>query len=108
MEKQNNTTVAIHDDDDSKMRDDEEEEEEETHSHDSVLLNHTHFNVKQQLKITLKRKAITLFINLSELKSFIELNRIGFTKICKNLIKLVVIQLNKILLMNFTSIFSSI
>ena len=106
MEKQNNTTVAIHDDDDSE--DDEEEEEEETHSHDSVLLNHTHFNVKQQLKITLKRKAITLFINLSELKSFIELNRIGFTKICKNLIKLVVIQLNKILLMNFTSIFSSI
>ncbi|KAF6063150.1 SPX domain family protein [Candida albicans] len=84
LEKQNNTTVAIHDDDDSEDDDDdEEEEEEETHSHDSVLLNHTHFNVKQQLKITLKRKAITLFINLSELKSFIELNRIGFTKICK-------------------------
>ena len=82
MEKQNNTTVAIHDDDDSEDDDDEKKRKKKL----IVMiqyLNHTHFNVKQQLKITLKRKAITLFINLSELKSFIELNRIGFTKICK-------------------------
>ncbi|EGW35306.1 uncharacterized protein SPAPADRAFT_146408 [Spathaspora passalidarum NRRL Y-27907] len=62
---------------------DEDDDEEDAHSEDSVLLNHAHFNVKHQLKVTLKRKAILLFISLSELKSYIELNRVGFTKICK-------------------------
>ncbi|RLV96263.1 Inorganic phosphate transporter PHO87 [Spathaspora sp. JA1] len=68
---------------DEEYDDSDEDEEEDVHSDDSVLLSHDHFNVKHQLKVTLKRKAIALFISLSELKSYIELNRVGFTKICK-------------------------
>jgi phosphate transporter len=49
----------------------------------SALLPHLLFHVDQQVKITLKKKAVSVFIELSELKLYIELNRIGFTKICK-------------------------
>ncbi|CAI5757817.1 unnamed protein product [Candida verbasci] len=70
------------------VQEDDSEDDEDYHSQDSVLLNHTDFNVKTQLKVALKRKAVSLFINLSELKSFIELNRIGFTKICKKFDKI--------------------
>ncbi|KAL6453466.1 PHO87 Inorganic phosphate transporter PHO87 [Candida maltosa Xu316] len=80
LEKQAGTHINIHEDDSD---DDDDEDDDGAHSQDSVLLNHTDFNVKQQLKVTLKRKTVDLFIKLSELKSFIELNRIGFTKICK-------------------------
>ena len=79
LEKQSH----IHIDEDEDDDDDDDDDDEDNHSEDSVLLSHTDFNVKQQKKITLKKKSITLFINLSELKSFIELNRVGFTKICK-------------------------
>lgn len=63
---------------------DEDEDDDDHHSaSNSALLSQEDFDVKQQKKITLKRRSIHMFISLSELKSFIELNRIGFTKICK-------------------------
>ncbi|KAK6198725.1 phosphate permease [Scheffersomyces amazonensis] len=72
--------AADYDDEDE---DEEDDDDDDHHSDDSVLLSHHDFNVKQQLKITLKKKSVALFINISELKSFIELNKVGFTKICK-------------------------
>lgn len=67
--------------------DEEEDEDEDDDDHhsasNSALLTQEDFDVKQQKQITLKRRSIHMFISLSELKSFIELNRIGFTKICK-------------------------
>lgn len=64
--------------------DDDDDDDDDLHSaSNSGLLTHKDFNVKQQTLITLKQRSVHLFINLSELKSFIELNKIGFTKICK-------------------------
>lgn len=66
---------------------DEDDEDDEDHEQDrqsnSALLGHHDFDIKKQKQITLKQRSIHMFITLSELKSFIELNRIGFTKICK-------------------------
>lgn len=85
FEKQNGGVIEVErdSDDDDDEDDDDDDDDDETHSQNSALLNHTDFNVKQQKQITLKRKSISLFIALSELKSFIELNKIGFTKITK-------------------------
>lgn len=69
LEKQEGPEVYVNEEDSE-----DDDEEEIGASQDSVLLHHSDFNVKQQLKVTLKRRAITLFISLSELKSFIELN----------------------------------
>lgn len=69
------------------MEEDDDDEEEEEHDQDrqsnSALLGRLDFDIKRQKQITLKQRSIHMFITLSELKSFIELNRIGFTKICK-------------------------
>lgn len=62
---------------------DEDDDEDEEEVPNSVLLNHSDFDVKLQKKIALKKRSLLLFIELSELKSFIELNKNGFTKICK-------------------------
>lgn len=70
--------------DEEEEEEDEDEEDDDHHSSsNSALLSHEDFDIKQQKQITLKRRSIHMFISLSELKSFIELNRIGFTKICK-------------------------
>lgn len=71
--------VAIDEEED----DDDEDEDDHHSSTNSALLTKEDFDIKQQKQITLKQRSIHLFITLSELKSFIELNRIGFTKICK-------------------------
>lgn len=63
--------------------DDEDDEDDHHSASNSALLTKDDFDIKQQKQITLKQRSIHLFITLSELKSFIELNRIGFTKICK-------------------------
>lgn len=47
------------------------------------LDNSDSFNVLADLRITLKRRSVALFTLLSELKSYVELNRTGFTKILK-------------------------
>lgn len=76
LEKQNVEEDEYDDDDD-------DDEEEEHDRQNSVLLHHTDFDIRQQKKITLKKRSLELFIELSELKSFVELNKIAFTKICK-------------------------
>lgn len=63
--------------------DDDDDDDDDHHSSNSALLTHEDFDIKQQKQITLKQRSIHLFITLSELKSFIELNKIGYTKICK-------------------------
>lgn len=64
--------------------DDDDEDDDDHHSaSNSALLTQADFHVDQQKQITLKQRSIHMFISLSELKSFIELNKIGFTKICK-------------------------
>jgi phosphate transporter len=69
----------------NQIRDDDEEEDDDfdDHSENSALLNHEDFNIKSQKMITLKKRTTQLFLELSQLKSFIELNRLGFTKITK-------------------------
>lgn len=84
LERQPTLAVEKFDEDDEdEDEDDEDDDDEETHSQNSALLHHSVFEVKQQTNITLRKKSIALFISLSELKSFIELNKIGFTKITK-------------------------
>lgn len=90
LEKQDThvTSIAEESDEDSEEDeddddDDDDDEEEHQHSHNSALLDHSHFQVDQQKRIALKKKSTNVFIELSELKSFIELNKIGFTKITK-------------------------
>lgn len=66
--------------------DDEEDDDDDDDYHNQVntaLLNRRDFDIVRQKQITLKQRSTHLFISLSELKSYIELNRIGFTKICK-------------------------
>lgn len=74
---------AINAEEDEDEDDDDDDEEEHNSVTNSALLGQEHFDIKQQKQITLKQRSIHLFITLSELKSFIELNKIGFTKICK-------------------------
>ncbi|QLG70219.1 hypothetical protein HG535_0A01570 [Zygotorulaspora mrakii] len=61
---------------------DEEEEDFETHDN-TALLNYSQFNIKSQKISLLKQSIANLYIDLCQLKSFIELNRIGFSKITK-------------------------
>lgn len=75
----NDLEKAEFDEDDD---DDDDDDEDDHHSH-TALLGKDDFDIKKQKRITLKQRSVHLFISLSELKSFVELNRIGFTKICK-------------------------
>lgn len=58
----------------------------------TALLNYSQFNVKSQRKSILKQSIINLYVDLCQLKSFIELNRMGFSKITK--------KSDKVLLLN--------
>lgn len=80
-QSQVNNDADSSDDDEEDL--DFDDDDDDNQSQNSALLTKNDFDVKEQKKITLKRKSITLFISLSELKSFIELNKIGFTKITK-------------------------
>ncbi|CAL9736374.1 inorganic phosphate transporter Pho87p [Monosporozyma servazzii] len=67
---------------------DEDEDEEVEYGIDGVhensaLLNYSQVNIKSQKKSILKQSIIYLYIDLCQLKSFIELNTIGFSKITK-------------------------
>lgn len=62
---------------------DDDDDDDRSHSDNSALLSDADLNVKSQKKITLKKKTTQLFVDMSQLKSFIELNRIGFSKIAK-------------------------
>lgn len=66
----------------------------------SELFDESDFTVDflQQVTMATKNRLITLFVKLSELKSFIELNKIGFTKILKKFDKSLNTGLKKIYL----------
>ncbi|CEP21726.1 unnamed protein product [Cyberlindnera jadinii] len=68
--------------------DEDEDDDDRSHSDNSALLSDADLNMKTQKKITLKKQTTQLFVDLSQLKSFIELNRIGFSKIAKKFDKL--------------------
>lgn len=65
------------------LEDDEDEELDHSDSENSALLSETDLNMKSQNKITLKKRTTQLYVDLSQLKSFIELNKMGFNKITK-------------------------
>lgn len=62
--------------------DEDEEEDYETHDN-TALLNYSQFNIESQKISLLKQSIVNLYIDLCQLKSFIELNKIGFSKITK-------------------------
>lgn len=70
------------DDDDDDFVDDYDDVFSES-GDNTALLNYSQFNVKSQRKSILKQSIINLYIDLCQLKSFIELNRMGFSKITK-------------------------
>lgn len=65
------------------LEDDEDEDLDHSDSENSALLSDADLNIKSQKKITLKKRTTQLYVDLSQLKSFIELNRMGFNKITK-------------------------
>ncbi|ODQ78979.1 hypothetical protein BABINDRAFT_162061 [Babjeviella inositovora NRRL Y-12698] len=67
-----------HEDDEDVELDDYDESNPNT-----ALLKASDLTIKDQEQIKLKKKLTILFVELSSLKSYVELNRIGFTKICK-------------------------
>ena len=67
---------------------DEDDEEEEDFGFDNnqeetALLHYREFDIKSQKKSILKKNIVNLYIDLSQLKAFIELNKMGFSKITK-------------------------
>lgn len=66
------------DDDDDEFYDNQSDTEDNT-----ALLHHSQYNIKSQKRSLLKKSIVNLYIDLCQLKSFIELNRIGFAKITK-------------------------
>ncbi|OWB80539.1 hypothetical protein B5S32_g4823 [[Candida] boidinii] len=52
-------------------------------SSNTALLNETDLKPSIQHSTTFRKRVVTIFIKLSEIKSFIELNKIGFSKVCK-------------------------
>lgn len=79
--------------------DDDDEEDEDDYNHSlsggrnsdehSVLLGYDDFNIKTQKRAILKKALINIYVDLSQLRSFSELNKIGFTKIVKKFDKVI-------------------
>lgn len=60
---------------------DEDDDDDHSFSQHSALLSDADFDMETQISI--KKRSTQLFIELSQLKAFIELNRLGFSKITK-------------------------
>ncbi|KAH3899751.1 related to Inorganic phosphate transporter PHO87 [Saccharomycodes ludwigii] len=71
------------DEDDEELEEEDLEHGRANSSRGTALLNHTDFTIKSQKRAILKKKIIDLYVDLVQLKSFIELNKIGFFKITK-------------------------
>ncbi|OUM55301.1 hypothetical protein BVG19_g4811 [[Candida] boidinii] len=52
-------------------------------SSNTALLNERDLKPSIQHSTTFRKRVVTIFIKLSEIKSFIELNKMGFSKVCK-------------------------
>lgn len=59
----------------------------------TALLHYSQFNVESQKKSILKTNIINLYIDLSQLKAFIELNKMGFSKITKKADKVLILNI---------------
>ena len=76
---------------DTEEFDDEDDEEEALEDEDvfdntqeeTALLHYREFDIKSQKRSILKKNIVNLYIDLSQLKAFIELNKMGFSKITK-------------------------
>ncbi|KAI5960371.1 uncharacterized protein KGF55_004663 [Candida pseudojiufengensis] len=91
------------------QEDTDDEDDEDFHSdHSDVLLDASHFNAKHQFKVAIKKRSISIFINLCELKSYIELNRQGFTKICKKFDKICGFTIKEDFVNNFLPLHSRV
>lgn len=77
------TSRSIYDSASVKHDDEDDEELDHSDSENSALLSDADLNIKSQHKITLKKRTTQLYVDLSQLKSFIELNKMGFNKITK-------------------------
>ncbi|AAS53999.2 AFR628Cp [Eremothecium gossypii ATCC 10895] len=75
--------LSVHEPNMSEDEDEDEEEYDDATAPHTALLNYADFNIKSQKRSILKKKIIDLYVELSQLKSYIELNRIGFFKITK-------------------------
>ncbi|KAG7900786.1 hypothetical protein KL905_002928 [Ogataea polymorpha] len=62
---------------------DDDEDDLESTTAFSTLLSDRELNLSFQHEVSYKKRIVQAFIELSELKSFIELNKIGFSKVCK-------------------------
>ncbi|CCD23083.1 SPX domain-containing inorganic phosphate transporter NDAI_0B00490 [Naumovozyma dairenensis CBS 421] len=78
----NNNNENEDEDDEDDIDDYDYGEFDEAQDH-TALLNYSQVNIKSQKNSLLKQSIINLYIDLCQLKSFIELNRLGFTKITK-------------------------
>lgn len=67
------------DDEDDYLDNDEFSEAPEN----TALLHYSQFNVEKQKQSILKQNIVNLYIDMSQLKAFIELNKMGFSKITK-------------------------
>ncbi|CAI8499214.1 unnamed protein product [Hanseniaspora opuntiae] len=61
----------------------------------SALLNSDDFNIKSQKRAILKKALINVYVDISQLRSFSELNKIGFTKIVKKVDKVLEVNIKE-------------
>ncbi|SCV03308.1 LANO_0G03356g1_1 [Lachancea nothofagi CBS 11611] len=76
-------TLALEPEDEDDEEEYDEEYDDDHARENTALLNYSDFNVKSQKRAILRKNLIDLYVDLVQLKSFIELNRIGFLKIAK-------------------------
>lgn len=63
--------------------DDDDEDVFDNTQEETALLHYREFDIKSQKRSILKKNIVNLYIDLSQLKAFIELNKMGFSKITK-------------------------
>ena len=70
-------------DEEAEDEDDIVENDEFSDPENTALLDYSQFNIRSQKRSILKKTTMNLYIDLSQLKGFIELNKMGFSKITK-------------------------
>ncbi|ODV83929.1 hypothetical protein CANARDRAFT_29649 [[Candida] arabinofermentans NRRL YB-2248] len=83
IKSSNTTKVLDHDIERNGGLVDEDDDDVESTAAYSTLLGDREFNLSFQHEVSYKKRITENFVNLSQLKSFIELNKIAFSKVCK-------------------------
>lgn len=78
----------------------DEEDDDFDAQDNTALLHYSQFNINSQKKSLLKQTIINLYIDLSQLKSFIELNKMGFSKIAKKADKVLNLNIREELILS--------